>query len=257
MSDFYDERGAPLYDTNAQGLPGDIDFYLGLAQEAHAAGHPVLELACGTGRVAIPIAREGVQVVGLDRSPAMLALACEKSVGLDNVRWVDGDMREFELPERFGLVFIPYRSFQHLLTAADQLSCLHCTHSHLAPGGRLALNIFNPDIVNMGRWLGGKRGSLQQRADYLGTGKMRVWFTNEFRPASQEVNTTFLCDELDDEGAVISRVYRGYTLRYVFRFEMEHLLRRAGFEIEALTGDFLGGPFQDSSSEMVWVARRP
>ncbi len=257
MSDFYDERGAPLYDANAQGVPGDIDFYLGLAQEAHAAGQPVLELACGTGRVAIPIAREGVQVVGLDRSPAMLAIAREKSAGLGNVRWVEGDMRDFDLPERFGLVFIPYRSFLHLLTVENQLSCLHRIHEHLAPGGRFALNIFNPDIVMMGQWLGAKRGGLQQRADYLGTGKMRVWFTNEFRPASQEVDTTFLCDELDDEGAVISRVYRGYRLRYVFRFEMEHLLTRAGFEIEALTGDFFGGAFEDSSPEMVWVARRP
>jgi SAM-dependent methyltransferase len=246
MSDFYDPIA---YDARAEGIPGDVDFFLRLAQEAHEAGHPVLELACGTGRVAIPIAREGVQVVGLDLSPAMLARAREKSAGLETVRW----------PERFGLVFIPYRSFQHMFTVADQLSCLGCIHRHLVPGGRLALNIFNPDIVAIGQWLTVRKGGLQRRRDVYTVPAGRAamgWETREYRPAGQELSSTYLDEELDGEGAVISRLYRDLRLRYIFRFEMEHLLARAGFEIEALYGDFSGGPFEDTSPEMVWVARR-
>lgn len=256
MSDFYDPL---VYDARAEGVPGDVEFFLGLAKEAHAAGHPVLELACGTGRVAIPIAREGVRVVGLDQSPAMLARAREKSVGLEHVRWEEGDMRAFELRERFSLVFIAYRSFQHLLTVDDQLSCLRCVARHLAPGGRLSLDIFNPDIVVMGQWLGALRGGLRRRRDdyrHPRTGRdVKAWETPDYRPAEQRVEITFLDEELNDDGVVVSRVYRGLKLRYTFRFEMEHLFARAGFEVEALYGDCFGGAFEDSSPEMVWVAR--
>ena len=257
MSDFYDPL---VYDARAQGVPGDVEFFLGLAMEAHASGHPVLELACGTGRIAIPIAREGIPVVGLDQSPAMLARAREKGGGLEHLRWEEADMRAFELPERFGLVFIAYRSFQHLLTVEDQLSCLRCAGRHLAPGGRLSLNIFNPDIVIMGQWLGARRGGLQRRRDdyrHPRTGRTtKAWETRVYRPAEQEVESTFLDEEVDDDGVVASRVYRGLKLRYTFRFEMEHLLARVGFEVEALYGDFSGGEFGDSSPEMIWVARR-
>ena len=201
-----------------------------------------------------------MRVVGLDQSAAMLGRAREKSAGLENARWGEGDMREFELPERFGLVFIPYRSFQHLLTVADQLSCLRCIHRHLVPGGRLALDIFNPDIVAIGQWLTVKKGGLQRRGDIykVVSGREAVgWEARAYRTAAQEAETTFVDEELDDEGAVISRVYRNLKLRYLFRFEMEHLLARAGFEVEALYGDCFRAPFQDTSPEMGWVARRP
>ncbi len=258
MSGFYDPV---VYDARAEGVPGDVDFFLGLARRAHEAEQPVLELACGTGRIAIPIARQGIQIVGLDQSPAMLARAREKSAGLDAVRWVEGDMLRFELPERFGLVFIPYRSFQHMLTVDDQLACLSCIRGHLVSGGRLAIDIFNPNIVTIGQWLTTKRGGLERRRDdyeHPRTGRaMERWETRVYRTAEQEVKSTFLDEELDDEGAVVSRTYRDLRLRYIFRYEMQHLLERSGFEIEALYGDLVGGAFEDTSPEMVWVARRP
>ncbi len=245
------------YDATAQGVPGDVEFFLGLANEAHAVGHSVLELACGTGRVTIPIAQAGVPVVGLDRSPAMLGRAREKSAGLSNVRWVEGDMREFALPERFGLIVIPFRSFQHLLNIDDQLSCLRCVHRQLAPEGRLAINIYNPNILRIAEWLTTRKGGLQLAggADSPGGGWKR-WETAEYLPAIQRQDSTFLYERLSEDGVVVSRVYRGLTLRYTYRFEMEHLLARAGFTIEALYGDHFRAPFEDTSPEMVWLARR-
>jgi SAM-dependent methyltransferase len=252
MPEFYDPIA---YDASAEGVPGDVDFFIELAKEAHAAGQPVLELACGTGRVAIPIAREGARVVGLDLNKGMLDRAREKSADLANVCWVEGDMRAFALEERFGLVYIPARSFQHLLTVDDQLSCLRCIHQHLAPGGRLALDIFNPDIVAIAQWMTAKQGSVQRhknsRPDAI------RWETRAYRTARQQVDTTFIDEELSDEGAVMSRIYRDLKLRYTFRYEMEHLLLRSGFEIEALFGDCFGSAFEDFSPEMIWVARRP
>ena len=251
MREFYNPTA---YDASAEGVPGDVDFFLELAKEAHGAGQPVLELACGTGRVSIPIARQGVRVVGLDMTPAMLDRAREKSAGLDNVCWIEGDMRSFALEERFGLVYIPYRSFQHLLTVDDQLSCLRCIREHLVPGGRLAIDIFNADIVAIAQWMTVKNGALQRRART--DGRPGKWETRTYRTACQQVETTFIDEVLSDEGAVMSRIYRDLKLRYTFRYEMEHLLLRSGFEIEALFGDFFGSAFEDLSPEMIWVARR-
>jgi len=251
MREYYDPVA---YDAGTEGVPGDIDFFIELAKAAHAAGLPVLEVACGTGRVAIPIAREGVHVVGLDLNKGMLDRAREKSVDLTNVCWVEGDMRSFALEERFGLVYMPYRSFQHLLTVDDQLSCLRCICEHLAPGGRLAIDIFNPDIVAIAQWMTVKKGGLQRRA--RADERPGKWETRTYRTASQQVETMFIDEELSDEGAVMSRIYRDLKLRYTFRYEMEHLLLRSGLEIEALFGDCFGSAFEDLSPEMIWIARR-
>ena len=257
MNGFYDPL---IYDARAQGVPGDVEFFLGLAHEAHDAGHPVLELAAGTGRVAILIAKAGIRVVGLDLHAEMLARAAEKSAGVETARWVEGDMRDFELPERFGLAFIAFRSFQHMLTVEDQLSCLRCIRSHLVPGGRLAIDIFNPNIVVMGQWLGAKRGGIEKRRDDYTDPRsgrtVKAWETRAYDTGRQEVGVNFVDESVDEEGVVVSKVYRGLKLRYIFRYEMEHLLARAGFEVEALYGDCFGEEFEDSSPEMIWVARR-
>jgi ubiquinone/menaquinone biosynthesis C-methylase UbiE len=149
--DFYlMPANAETYDRDvgsAADAMGDVPFYLELAREAAALGQPVLELGCGTGRVTIPIAQAGVEVVGLDNAPAMLNVARRKAAAAAlDVRWVQGDMRSFALDQRFGLVIIPFRSFLHLLTEADQLNCLACIRKHLLPGGRLALNFFAPKL---------------------------------------------------------------------------------------------------------------
>jgi len=250
VTTFYDPIA---YDATVQGVPGDIEFFVRLAKEAQAAGLPALELACGTGRVTIPIAREGVKIVGLDASPAMLARAREKAAGLSNARWVEGDMRDFALPERFGLVAIPFRSFQHLLTVEDQLACLLCIRRHLAPNGRVVINIFNPDIVRIAGWLTSRKGCLQLTGE--GGGGWKRWETAEYAPATQGLDVTFADERLGEDGVVVSRVYRGLKLRYAFRYEMEHLFARAGFEVEELYGDFFGSAFQGTSPEMVWLAR--
>jgi SAM-dependent methyltransferase len=256
MSEFYDPE---LYDARAQGVPGDVAFFSDLAATACRDGLPALELACGTGRVAIPVARQGVHVVGLDASEAMLARAREKSAGMSTVRWVCGDMKAFRLEERFGLIYVPYRSFQHLLTVEDQLACLACVRAHLAPGGRFALDIFNPSITAIAEWLGPKRGAIAQRAEeyaHPATGRRtKGWETRVYRLAEQRNEVAFIDEQLDDDGAVVTRRYSEFVLRIIYRFEMEHLLARAGFEVEALYGDCEGSELTDASPELVFVAR--
>lgn len=257
MRDTYydDPRVARAYDAEHLGRDiavDDIPFYCDLALEAAAAGHRVLELASGTGRVTLALADAGVPITGLEGSPAMLEVAREKTAGRDNPRWVEGDMRSFELEERFGLVIIPFRSFLHLLTVADQKACLQQIHAHLVDGGRLALNFFNPNLAIMASWLN-KNPNMRRLVERKGNAER--WESLYYSTAGQTLDYETRDDLLSDDNATISRVYRNLHVRYVYRFEMEHLLALCGFEVEALYGWFDRRPFEDESQEMVWIAR--
>lgn len=258
---YLDPRVAEAYDhdhairTEDSLLTDDVPFYVGLAEEAAAAGQTVLELACGTGRVTIPIAQAGVTVTGLDSSPAMLDVARRKAASLGaEVDWIEAEMTSFDLGRRFGLVTIPFRSFLLLLTVEEQKACLERIREHLLPGGRLALNIFNPRIPHIAESLRERRG-MWQRTD-MEKGR-ELWASREYRPNSQRLDETRADLLLDDAGAVISRVERNLRLRWVYRYEMQHLLGLCGFEVEAVYGWFDGRPFDEDSGEMVWLAKRP
>ena len=140
------DQWAEVYDSVYAYVTEDIPFYL---DEARSAGGSVLEFGCGTGRVAIPIAQEGIEIVGLDSSPAMLDLArrkAEKAPGARGLRLVEADMRDCSLDEVFDLVIIPFRGFLSLLSVEDQVRTLANVRTHLAPGGKLAFNVFVPDL---------------------------------------------------------------------------------------------------------------
>jgi SAM-dependent methyltransferase len=242
---------------------GELEFYLELAQQAKAAGGRTLELAAGTGRIAIPLARAGVPILGLDISPDMLARARAKSGGLDNVAWVEGDMCDFDLGDRFGLVTIPSGTFQLLLEIEDQLACLRCVERHLAPGGRLAFDLENLDYVAAAEWLTTKQGVFVRNParDFVHpeTGRRCLsWRSFEFDPARQRYVRRSMREELNDEGEVVARAYLPpMEARYFFRYEAEHLFARSGLEVEALYGGFDKSPFRATSPSMTWVARKP
>jgi len=259
--DYYmDPEVAHRYDEEAGvvGRRGDEEFYLGLALESAKAGHPVMELGVGAGGVAIAIAKAGVIVTGLERSPAMLEIARRKSVGLENLTLVEGDMADFALPGHFGLIYIPARGFLHLITPEDQRACLRCVWNHLVPGGRLALSFFNPDPAIMAGTISGLRNMerLRDMRDSLGY-TIKRWSSARFETATQQVDDTRIEQRVDDQGVVLSTVYRQFRIRYIFRYEMQYLLELSGFEVEALYSGFNREPFRNSSAEMVWVARKP
>ena len=139
------DQWAGLYDWVFAGKHDDIPFYV---EEAVSSGSPVLELGSGTGRIAIPIAKSGIEIVGLESSTEMLKVAEAKSKALgasgSRITWTYGDMRDFSLGREFALVIIPFRGFLSLLSVEEQRSCLRCVKDHLAPGGRLVFDIFVP-----------------------------------------------------------------------------------------------------------------
>jgi ubiquinone/menaquinone biosynthesis C-methylase UbiE len=249
---------AETYDTVVPDWPGEIDFYRELAAETNSKGQAVLEIACGTGRVAMRLAQDGIDVVGLDLSPAMLFVAREKSIGMSNIRWGQGDMRSFELGETFGLAIIPGHSFQNMLTAEDQVASLKSIKRHLVPGGILVVHLDHLSVSWLGE-LTGDQGGVFKTAGLFShpkTGQqIRTSQAWSYEPATQTAISQKVWEAINATDEVVDRWESG-PLRFhcVFRFEMEHLLERTGFVIESVYGDFFRQELQNDSSEMVWVA---
>jgi SAM-dependent methyltransferase len=252
---------ANVYDAQYTGYTEDISFYVG---EAYKTRGPVLELACGTGRVLLPCADAGALITGLDLSPAMLSRCKEKLVAYspevaDRVRLVVGDMRCFKLPERFELVTIPFRSFLLLLTVQDQLQALATIREHLADSGRFVFNIFVPDISMIAARSGEVGEPLTRFREFLDpqTGhRIMMWDSRHYSINEQLIENVFIYDEVDEAGQVVRRHYKPLKLRWMYRYETEHLLARSGFAVEALYGGFNRQPFDENSREMVWVTRK-
>lgn len=258
-----DERAAlfyaETYDDSMSDWPGEIDFYREIAAEARQIATPILELGCGTGRIAIRIARDGGPVVGLDMSPYMLEVARRKSIGMHNVRWVEGNMSSFELGESFALVLIPGHAFQHLNTVDEQLGCLTCARRHLAPAARVVVHVDHQDMTWLAGLLAQKTVEFEPRGRFthsVNRREIRAYRAWSYEPSTQTAFSQARWEEIDAEGRVVDTWQTPRVpLHCVFRYEMEHLLRRAGFEVQALYGDFHRGPLADDSPEMIWVAR--
>jgi len=223
---------------------------------ALAADGPILELGCGTGRVLIPLALEGYRVTGLELSESMLATARSKAdaAGVnEQVSLIQGDMRDFEIPARFSLAFIPINTFMHCYDTQQQLTCLRCIHHHLQPGGQLIVDVFHPDpqtllesdgrLVSEGTLLDPETGHTIHR-----------FFTRQLDMATQTQHITFILDEIDLTGTVRRTIFP-FRMRFVYRYEMELLLHRAGFSLETVYGSYDLEPFDSSSEKMIFVAR--
>jgi len=255
--DEYDRIDAGIYDCYATGVSGDVAFYV---DQAKRSGSPVLELGCGTGRILIPVAEAGVEVVGIDRSPSMLAVAKERVATLNSevrsrIELAQGDMRDFSLGRRFGLIVIPYRSFLHLLATDDQRAALGRIREHLGDAGRLVFNVFDPRLDLLQQSTGGG-SELRKLAEFTHPQTHRRvvgWYASSCDPLRQVIEQYNVFDQMDDQGTVVARQYVPLTLRYVFRYEMQHLLELCGFKVDALYGDFERGPFR-YGGEQVWVA---
>lgn len=261
----YDNLIAEYYDASPI-VAGRVDaaFYVDAAEEF---GGPVLELGCGSGRVTLAIAGAGLEITGLDLSRDMLARAEQKLETVpeetrSRVTLAQGNMTNFDLPAllpqkstlKFRLAIIPFRPFQHLLDAQQQLNCLACIHRHLEPGGRLILDFFQTDPRRMH-----DPEFLEERvaAEYEMSGGRKVVLTEHvtaFHRAEQRNDVEMIYNVTHADGHT-ERVVMAFPFRYFFRYEVEHLLARGGFEVEQTFGDFDGTALKDDSKEMIFVAR--
>ncbi|MGE4606906.1 MAG: class I SAM-dependent methyltransferase [Myxococcota bacterium] len=242
-SRYYDDAYAALRDAS-----GDANWYLGLAREAKG---PVLELGCGTGRALLPVAIEGIACTGLDASPAMLDVLRSKNPP-DNLRLVEGNLQDFDLgEERFALIFAAFRVFQHLYTVEDQLACLARVRSHLAPSGAFAFDAFVPRMARMAI----EREPEAQDVRFEQGGDEIVRYVSVRRNIPEQLTELCMRYERRSGGRVVGNETVEFQMRHFFRYELEHLLERAGFDRIELYGDFDRTPFGAGATSFVVVAR--
>ncbi len=259
MADF--DEWAPYYDLIHQGLPGEAEFYLA---QAVKRGGPVLEVGCGTGRIAIPLTMMGLDVVGLDNSHEMLAICQLKQSQMGampgTLTLVEADMRRFAFNKQFPLILMAYRTFMHCLTAEDQADCLACIYDHLTPGGELFLNVWAATPAALLMYPTTPREDDMQMlnpamapdGDTMLEHMYAAW-RDDFK---QLIHERHELREVDTEGAEIHRETLTMTRTWFSPREMEHLLYRAGFEIVAALGNFDGMPLGPDHKEMVWHVRK-
>jgi len=249
IADYYDE--SPIVKGRVQ----DVAFYRNAARDF---GDPILELGCGTGRITMSLAEAGKRITGLDLSGRMLERAVKKRAALrvearERVHLVQGDMARFDLGEKFRLVIIPFRPFQHLLEVRQQMDCLECVRKHLAPGGRLILDVFQTDAERMHDPVHMREVPL---TEYETADGRRVRISERvaaFHRAEQRNDVEMIFSITHRDGRQ-ERLIFAWPLRYFFRYEVEHLLARCGFKVAALYGDFDRSLIRDDSPEMIFLA---
>jgi SAM-dependent methyltransferase len=226
---------ARLYDPWSVSVTEDVKFYV---EEAEQAGSPVVELAVGTGRIAVPTAAAGIRVIGIDSSPGMLDVCRERAELAGVADLIDLRLGELEAPpvdERVGLVTCPFRSFLHLLDDEARLRALRAAWELLVPGGRLVFDVFAPgadDIADtQGRWLEREPG-IFERADWDSPAR------------------TLTLSVRGDSGATT------FTLAWLSPDEWRALLERTGFQVLGCFGWFDRRPY-GGGEDTVWIARRP
>jgi SAM-dependent methyltransferase len=247
--EIYDRLIAESYDGTYEELrdpTGDSAFYARLAEKT---GGPVLELGCGTGRALLPIAATGVECVGIDASPAMLEVLRQKNPP-QNLEFQEGMLETFSLDRRFRLIFSAFRVFQHLTTVEQQLACLQRVRAHLAPDGLFAFDVFDPDLERIAR--PSEPEALD--ATFMDGEDQIQRFTTVIRDHTTQTQEVQLRFERRRQGKLIDSSDTSITMRWFYRYELEHLLARTGFELVALYGGYDERPY-DATGEIIIVAR--
>jgi SAM-dependent methyltransferase len=256
---------AALYDYEYRRRRADVTFYRELARRRGA--DRILELGAGSGRVTVPLARDGHYIVAVDRSPAMLARLRDRVARLPpavaaRIAPTAGDLRTFSVDGRFSLAIAAFNVLEHLYTRGEVTACLQRIAAHLAPGGVFAFDVQLPDLA----WLTRdptKRWARTRFTDPT-TGRTMMYSTNhDYDPVSQIVLIRLYYEPADDEPGASPRRGAspgGPTVRVVklsqrkfFPAELEALVAHAGFRVAERYGDFSFRPLDGSAESQVLV----
>jgi SAM-dependent methyltransferase len=239
------------YDLVLSDIPYGIDFYVALAREGNG---PVLDVACGTGRILLPCLQAGVDIEGLDLFEPMLKKLRAKAASLSlSPRLHQADMSDFALPRRYGLVMIPFNAFIHNMTQEAQIRCLELCRHHLLPGGMLAFDTFFPSLEIIGAAQNTR--VLEGELPHPQTGlPMRMYDTRSFDRVGQVQHSLNELELLADDGSVQTVHRSEVSSRYIYKQEMALLLRVAGFARWEIYGDFDRRPLTLENQAMVVMA---
>ena len=234
--------------------PGDIDFYHGLCK---ASGGPVLEIGVGTGRIALPLAQQGMEVVGIDLFEPMLKVAQQNALDVapldGSLRLIQADMRDFDLKRLFPVVTIPARTLLLATTEAEQIGTLCCAAKHLAPDGTMAFNLFYPDPEMLAD--DPDEEFLLEVVEKPDGGRFVLTAKNRFDLESQLNHGVQIAEELDPKGEILRRQDLEVVVRFLYPEQIIALCDRVGLEVIEMWGDFEGGELDEESDEIVVLAR--
>jgi SAM-dependent methyltransferase len=247
---------ADIYDAWSASAPitqKNHGFYLKKLVECPG---PVVELGVGNGRICIEVAKSGKPVTGVDSSGAILELCRKRAreAGVEGrLHLIQADFRDFVLPEAAELIVLPFHSIGHLLTDDDKLRAMRQVRSQLREGGRFLFDhfIFDPSYV--------QPGVPHLRAEFRNaeTGRDHIlWEAATQDMEHQLIRLVVWTDEIDSGGIVVSRRYRRMNLSWITPEQSHRLLEDAGFEVEAVHGDFEENPLTETSTHQIWVARK-
>ena len=247
FSDLYDYL--PLYAERK-----DVEFYLNCANEY---GDDLLELGCGTGRVAIPLAYLNLNVTGLDYSMPMLKklkrkLELEPDSISERIMLIRGDMTGFRLKRKFELIIMPFRPFQHLISTEDQINCLKCVREHLSPDGVFIFDVFNPTPEVLFTPTFGPITDVPRFAMADGRKLTRI---SRIKRAhwKEKWNEYEFIYILEDRKGKREEIIQQTSMRYFSPEEMELIVDMAGLKIKELYGDFESSPFEEDSPEEIYI----
>jgi SAM-dependent methyltransferase len=245
-------RFAAYYDLEYAAHTADLDFY---REFAYQAGGPILELGCGSGRVLKALEETGLELTGIDNSPAMLALA--RGALDSDVRLVEcamdaaaecTDLRR----DYYWMTFSAINTFLHLPDAAAQLRALDGLRRLVVQGGLLLLDLMTPDP----HYLTGLDGRVvhELSATLANGDRLDKWAVRTHDLATQTIDTTVFFDTTDAASGAVTRVSDRYETRYIHVFELEHLLERAGWRLISLYGSYDLSPYSSDSERMIALA---
>lgn len=240
-----------VYDLVLKDIPYGFDFYVGLGREAKG---PVLDVACGTGRILLPCLQAGVDIEGLDLFEPMLNTLRSKAAELGlSPQLHQADMSDFSLPRRYALIMIPFNAFIHNMTQEAQISCLGRCREHLLPGGVLAFDTFFPSLEIVGTPQNTR--VLEGELPHPQTGlPMRMYDTRTFDRVAQEQHSINEIELLAADGSVQTVHRSEIRSRYIYKQEMELLLRVAGYARWEIYGGFERRPLTRENDAMIVIA---
>jgi cyclopropane fatty-acyl-phospholipid synthase-like methyltransferase len=243
---------APFYDTEHAHFDEDVSMYINFAE---ACGGPLLELACGSGRLLVPLACEGYALTGVDSSRSMLNLAqhaLEQAGVADQCTLVQENMCTMRLGQKFRLAFIALGSFGHVCTRQEQRQALAVVHNHLTVGSKFILDISNADVRYMEQLSG---QVLHQGTWKRENGTLLSHFVSPAASATKHLLELTHFYEEHRQGAAVQRTVITTHLYLFEKNEVELLLEEAGFEINDVYGDYELSPFEHESPRMIFIAQ--
>jgi SAM-dependent methyltransferase len=240
---YYNEF-AELYDDASLGIQGELDFYL---KEAKKTKGKVLEAACGTGRILLPLLEAGVNIEGFDLSIKMLDVLKKKAKkkNLKPKVW-RADMRNFRSNKKYDLIIIPYRAFNHVEKSEDQIMTLKNLKKHLKKGGKLILNFFYPDFNYIARMNG--KASKKSKVMIKGR-KYLISEIPRYSPVDQLIRVDWIFEDEKGKKKKILKIH----LCYIYKKEFELLLKLSGFSKWKVYGGFKKQKLKNEKQEMVWI----